>query len=27
VVRFRQKDEALAELTKEMEVVGEELDD
>jgi len=27
VVRFRQKDEALAELTKEMEEVGEELDD
>jgi uncharacterized protein (TIGR03546 family) len=26
VVRFRQKDEALAQLTKEMEVVGEELD-
>ena len=26
VVRFRQKDEALAELTKEMEAVGEELD-
>ena len=27
VVRFRQKDEALAELTKEMEEVGEELDE
>lgn len=26
VVRFRQRDEALAELTKEMETVGEELD-
>ncbi|SNB47082.1 DUF2062 domain-containing protein [Geobacter sp. DSM 9736] len=27
VVRFRQKDEALAELTQEMEEVGEELDE